>query len=124
MKTTTREDIEELLAERRKTEWDPKKKSEGHFYVESIEENLVKGIEKEYFKEDLEKGDGNELESKFFSVGSSTALVVNTFATFKNEKYKNFSIPLGDKHTIPPNSKFCFEKKFENGLGKVPSLPI
>ena len=125
MMTVRRGDIEELLAKRRKTKWDPKKKSKGHFYVESIEDNLVKGIEKEYFYKNLEGGDGNELESKFFSVGSSSALVVNTFAIFKNEEYKNFSIPLGDKHTIPPNSKFCFEKKYNNGLqGKDPNLDI
>ena len=125
MKTTKRKDIEELLAKRRNTKWDPKKRSEGHFYVERIEENLIKGIEERYFEEDLKGGDGNELASKFFSVGSSSALVVNAFAIFKNEKYKNFSIPLGNKHTIPPNSKFCFEKKFNNGLqGKSPNLDI
>ena len=46
--------------------------------VARIEDNLLPGVEPRHFVEDLARGDGNELESKFRAVHSSAALVVNT----------------------------------------------
>jgi len=53
--------------------------------VARIEDNLLPGVEARHFVEDLKRGDGNELKSKFRAVHSSAALVVNSFARFKDE---------------------------------------
>jgi hypothetical protein len=54
-------------------------------YVACIHDNLLPGVEPRQFVEDLERGGGRELPSKFRAVHSSAALVVNTFARFKDE---------------------------------------
>jgi hypothetical protein len=51
-------------------------------YVRSIEDNLIPGVTADQFKDDLDKGDGNELKAKFKAAHSSCALVVNCFAPF------------------------------------------
>lgn len=52
-------------------------------YLQDFRENLLPGIKPEQFEGDLEQGDGNELNTKFRAVHSSSALAVNTFARFK-----------------------------------------
>jgi hypothetical protein len=54
--------------------------------VARIEDNLLPGVEPRHFLEDLARGNGNELESKFRAIHSSAALVVNAFARFKDER--------------------------------------
>lgn len=46
-------------------------------------ENLLAGINREWFEADLNSGDGNELAGKFRAAHSSSALAVNTFARFR-----------------------------------------
>jgi len=53
--------------------------------VSRIEDNLLPGVELRHFAEDLKKGDGRELESKFQAIHSSAALAVNAFARFKDQ---------------------------------------
>ena len=53
-------------------------------YTASFRENLVPAVRPEDFEADLRQGDGNELETKFLAVHSSSALGVNCFAPFRN----------------------------------------
>lgn len=53
-------------------------------YVLKIEDNLIPNIAPGVFQDDLKRGSGNELNFKFRAVHSSSALVVNTFANWKN----------------------------------------
>ena len=121
-----REDIEKLLKEKRKgTTFVPDVEKP---YVEKTEDNLVPGVEKSYFESELSEGDGDELGGelpKFHSIASSSALAVNTFAVFKDDKFKSTPIQIGG-HEIPASADMCFEKKFENGLfsPKKPNLDV
>jgi len=54
-------------------------------YVESPELNLLPGIRLEYFEDELQQADGNELESKFRAAHSSTALAINSFGWFRRD---------------------------------------
>ena len=117
-----REDIEKLLKEKRKgTKFVP------YTYVRKIKDNLVPNVKESYFEDDLLKGDGGELGGelpKFYSIASSSALAVNTFAVFKDDKFKSPPIQIGE-HEIPASADMCFEKKFENGLsGANPNLDV
>ena len=119
----TRKDIEDLLREKRdKTTLVP------YTYVRKIKDNLVPGVEELYFKDELSEGDGKELKGdppKFLSIASSSALAVNTFAVFKDDKFKSTPIQIGE-HEVPASADMCFEKKFENGLfsPKKPNLDV
>ena len=121
-----REDIEKLLKEKRKgTTFVPDVEKP---YVKKTEDNLVPGVEKSYFESELSEGDGDELGGelpKFHSIASSSALAVNTFAVFKDDKFKSTPIQIGE-HEVPASADMCFEKKFENGLspGKKPNLDV
>jgi hypothetical protein len=53
-------------------------------YVAALEDNLLPGVERRQFAGDLARGDGRELASKLRAVDSSAALVVNSFARFKD----------------------------------------
>lgn len=62
-------------------------------YVELPEQNLIPGVQMEYFEPDLREGDGDELKSKFLAAHSSTALAVNCFAWFRaNGRLQHLSI--------------------------------
>ena len=54
-------------------------------YLDDWTDNLLPGITPEDSKADMEGGSGNELESKFKAVHSSSALAVNTFAPCKRK---------------------------------------
>ena len=82
-------------------------------YVNMYKENLNNGIEEEYFVNDLKNGSGNELDSKFKALWSSSALVVNNFVPFiKNISKINFENNIFEKAG--------FERKFSTGLGGTP----
>jgi len=83
-------------------------------YLTSPEQNLVPGIDIGTFERDLSDGSGNELESKFLAVHSSSALAVNTFAYWKTNPQ---SLTLCD---ISGFNKLTFEKKCRTGLGGTP----
>lgn len=53
-------------------------------YVRLPEQNLLPGVRMEQFAEDLQHGDGNELQMKFCAAHSSAALAVNCFAWFRD----------------------------------------
>ncbi len=58
-------------------------------YTATIEDNLIDGVRRDDFEEDLRQGNGGELNAdkngraKFCAVHSSSALAVNCFAPFK-----------------------------------------
>jgi hypothetical protein len=93
-------------------------------YVNDFHENLLEGIEDEYFVKDLNNGAGNELEdkiddktkvitkAKFKALWSSSALVVNNFAPF----VKNLAV-----FTCKGNNftKAGFERKYPTGLHRA-----
>jgi len=83
-------------------------------YVRSPEKNLLADIDIETFERNLSDGSGNELESKFLAVHSSSALAVNTFAFCK---VKPQSLMLCD---ISGFNELMFEKKCGTGLGGTP----
>lgn len=56
-------------------------------YVARPEDNLVPCVRLDQFEADLRRGDGDELRMKFCAVHSSAALVVNTFAPFRDRPY-------------------------------------
>jgi len=89
-------------------------------YTRSAEENLIAGVTREDFWEDLEEGDGSELSdsprdpAKFCAAYSSSALVVNTFGPFRHSPghlalagYSDFT-------------KSQFERKCPTGLRGIP----
>jgi hypothetical protein len=91
-------------------------------YVYANKDNLINGINETLFYNDLSKGSGNELASKFNALYSSAALAVNNFAIVKKHQgvysfndYKTFQkseferkFPTGLKGT-PPNLDFALE---------------
>jgi hypothetical protein len=82
-------------------------------YVATIEDNLIPGITNDLFLEDLSKGKGKELDSKFLSIASSAALAVNNFALIKKNK---------ESFTFGNKSNFInagFEKEFSTDLKGV-----
>lgn len=54
-------------------------------YFRTVQENLIPGVEMDQFESDLRAGDGNELQTKFRAVHSSSALAVNCFGPLKNQ---------------------------------------
>ena len=52
-------------------------------YTSLPTDNLLPGVDLESVREDLEQGDGSELNGKFRAVHSSSALAVNSFGWFK-----------------------------------------
>ena len=53
-------------------------------YLKNIAHNLLPNVKLYQFEDDLIQGSGNEFDWKFLAVHSSSALVVNTFAPFKD----------------------------------------
>lgn len=54
-------------------------------YFCTVQENLIPGVEMDQFESDLHAGDGNELQTKFRAVHSSSALAVNCFGPLKKQ---------------------------------------
>jgi hypothetical protein len=52
-------------------------------YTASAEANLVPDVALDSIENDLRRGNGDELRTKFRAVHSSAALAVNSFGTFK-----------------------------------------
>lgn len=102
----TREFVENVLKEQMSI-----KHTNG--YVAKIEDNLIQGITKDLFYQELDCGKGNELEGKFLSIASSAALAVNNFGIIK--KYLNAFNFEG----ITQFSNAGFEKEFSTGLSGV-----
>ncbi len=86
-------------------------------YVPTICDNLVPTVSLDDFYCDLERGNGNELKSKFKALYSSSALGVNFFGFFKRNR---------DMFSLAGESNFTgaqLEKKLPTGLkGTAPNL--
>jgi hypothetical protein len=89
-------------------------------YAADFRDILLPLVAVENFEADLGAGDGNELQTKFRAVHSSSALAVNCFAPFRQR--------LADL-ALPGNSTFetlAFEQKCPTGLrgGRAPNLDL
>lgn len=89
-------------------------------YAADFYGTLLPGVSPEDFEGDLSSGDGNELETKFRAAHSSSGLVVNCFAPFRQR--------IADL-TMLEHSGFDalqFERKCPTGLrgGRAPNLDI
>jgi hypothetical protein len=88
-------------------------------YVSQWQDNLLPGISPVWCESDLRQGSGNELDTKFPALHSSSALAVNTFASFKPHPQK---LELLGQIGF---DDFCFEKKLPTGLtGTPPNLDV
>lgn len=91
-------------------------------YFPNNEDCFLSSVSKDLFWEDHLQGSGNELHGdppKIRSVGSSSALAVNSFAPWKRN-LKGLQIA-----GYQGFDSLCFEKKFENGLrGTPPNLDV
>ena len=88
-------------------------------YVSCPEENLLSSAQLLDFYSDLEAGSGNELQKKFCALHSSSALAVNTFATWKRNP-TNLSLCGREGFT-----SLTFERKCPTGLGGTsPNLDV
>ena len=89
-------------------------------YVSEASQNVIEGVHFEDFEGDLRQGDGNELEGKFRAAHSSSALAINTFASFKANPAE-LSLPGGSGFT-----DLHFERKCPHGLvgRRSPNLDV
>ena len=83
-------------------------------YVAHFRDNLLPGVHPADFEADLRQGRGNELEGKFRAAHSSSALVVNCFAPFRE---RTEQLRLG---TFAGFNSLRFEAKCPTGLGGTP----
>lgn len=83
-------------------------------YMESFRDNLLPDVDPNDFVYELRAGAGNELESKFKAVHSSSALVVNCFAPFR-KRLSDLGL-LGFRGA----AKLEFERKCPTGLRRWP----
>ena len=88
-------------------------------YTNSIDDNLLPGVGRRHFEAELMSGDGEELKQKFRAAHSSSALVVNSFAPFKDAPSQLSLLGSVGFGTL------AFEKKCPTGLkGKSPNLDL
>lgn len=88
-------------------------------YVVDWRLNLLPGIAPEWVEGDFRQGSGNELGGKFRAAHSSSALVANVFAPFKQDPQ---ALKLPGAGAI---GGFCFERKCPTGLkGTPPNLDL
>jgi hypothetical protein len=88
-------------------------------YVLRPEDNLVPGVAMAQFQGDLEKGAGKELQGKFCAVHSSAALVVNSFAPFKDRSDE--LVVMGERGF----TALAFEQELNTGLrGTPPTVDV
>src|SRR5205085_7404626 len=83
-------------------------------YFQKIEDCLVPGVCLTDFETDLRAAAGCELDGKFLAIRSSSALAVNTFASFKN---RSSDLLLLD---IKGFEGLSFEKQLPTGLAGIP----
>ncbi len=75
------------------------------WHVPTYQDNLVKGVNKSDFTEDLLSVGGNLLEDQFLSIRSSLAMTVNNFAPYRTRLY-DLVLPAGENY-----NSFKFEKR-------------
>lgn len=89
-------------------------------YTEDFRDTLLTGVSPEDFEADLSAGDGNELQTKFRAIHSSSGLAVNCFAPFRSQIAALL---------LKPGEAFDglqFERKCPTGLrgGRSPNLDV
>lgn len=89
-------------------------------YTATYRQNLLSAVAPADFEDDLRAGDGNELETKFRAVHSSSALSVNCFAPFRT---RPGDLAIGDMSGF---ATLEFERKCPTGLrgGRSPNLDV
>jgi hypothetical protein len=89
-------------------------------YAEDFRDTLLPLVLPEDFEADLSAGDGNELQTKFRAVHSSSALAVNCFAPFRS-RMADLSLPVEG-----PFDPLQFEQRCPTGLrgGRAPNLDV
>ena len=89
-------------------------------YVADFRDTLLPLVVPEDFEADLSAGDGNELQTKFRAVHSSSGLAVNCFAPFRRRK-TDIYLPVAG-----PFDLLQFEQKCPTGLrgGRAPNLDV
>ena len=89
-------------------------------YVADFRDVLLPQVAAEDFEADLNAGDGNELQTKFRAVHSSSALAVNCFAPFRQ---RIADLSLLNKRAF---EGLAFEQKCPTGLrgGRAPNLDV
>jgi hypothetical protein len=89
-------------------------------YVGDFRETLLPMVFPEDFEEDLNAGDGNELENKFCALHSSSGLAVNCFAPFRSR------ITDLNLQSVGGFDSLQFERKCPTGLkgGRSPNLDV
>lgn len=83
-------------------------------YAWKLEDNLVDGVSQELFEADYRAGAGRELDGKMRAAHSSAALVVNTFARWRQSPSLLFLA------NVTGFSSLRFEVVFPTGLGGTP----
>ena len=83
-------------------------------YLTEPSHNLLPDIRLEHFESEFDNGSRNELQKKFLAVHSSSALVVNTFAPFKDNPAELDLLDVRGFRSLK------FEKKLPAGLGGTP----
>ena len=89
-------------------------------YAADFRDTLLTLVAPEDFEADLDAGDGNELQTKFRAVHSSSGLAVNCFAPFRR-RMEDLILPAAG-----PFEPLEFEQKCPTGLrgGRAPNLDI
>ena len=89
-------------------------------YTTDFHDTLLPLVEPVDFETDLSAGDGNELQTKFRAVHSSSGLAVNTFAPFRR-RIADLALPGGTGFDT-----LAFEQKCPTGLrgGRPPNLDV
>lgn len=89
-------------------------------YAADFRETLLSRVIPQDFEADLSAGDGNELQTKFRAIHSSSGLAVNCFAPFRRQ-IADLSLRSGDAF-----DGLQFERKCPTGLrgGRSPNLDV
>lgn len=89
-------------------------------YAADFRETLLPLVVCQDFEADLDAGDGNELQTKFRAVHSSSGLAVNCFAPFRH-RMDDLILPVAG-----PFDPLRFEQKCPTGLrgGRSPNLDV
>jgi hypothetical protein len=89
-------------------------------YAPDFRETLLSRVIPQDFEADLSAGDGNELQTKFRAIHSSSGLAVNCFAPFRRQ-IADLSLQAGDVF-----EGLQFERKCPTGLkgGRSPNLDV
>lgn len=98
----------------------PEIRLDANGYTDNFRDTLLTRVSTEDFEADLSAGDGNELQTKFRVIHSSSGLAVNCFAPFRRQ-IADLSLKPGEAFDV-----LQFERKCPTGLrgGRSPNLDV